>query len=160
MIWKWTSTIWMFPYFYLQVHSMTEPSLICWYVITFLCKFPTGKKHGTWILYKLILSGSLVQWNAGLGCLLGTFSCFLGWIMREIGTDPRRWQLRGGCFLYYSKLQGCPKVSRIAQSLHNATCCYSVIEGTITFQYTVHPQPTGKKVTGITGHLAKQFSSP
>lgn len=75
-------------------------------------------------------------------------------------NGPQEMTAEGGGFLYYSKLQGCPKVSRIAQSLHNATCCYSVIEGTITFQYTVHSQPTGKKVTGITGHLAKQFGSP
>lgn len=38
-----------------------------------------------------------------------------------------------GGFLYYSKLQGCPKVSRIAQSLHNAACCYFAVEGTVTF---------------------------
>lgn len=75
-------------------------------------------------------------------------------------NGPQEMTAEGGVFLYYSKLQGCPKVSGIAQSLHNATCCYFVIEGTITFQYTVHSQPTGKEVTGITGHLAKQFGSP
>lgn len=38
-----------------------------------------------------------------------------------------------GGFLYYSRLQGCPKVTGIAQSLHNDTCCYFVTEGTVTF---------------------------
>lgn len=64
-----------------------------------------------------------------------------------------------GGFLHYSRLQGCPKVSETAQSLHNAAYCYFAIEGTVTFQYTVHSEPTGKEVTGITGHLVKQFGS-
>lgn len=75
-------------------------------------------------------------------------------------NSPQEMTAEVGGILYYSKLQGCPKVSRIAQSLHNATCCYSVIEGTITIWYTVHSEPTGKEVTGVTGHLAKEFCSP
>lgn len=133
----------------------------CCYTKIFLCNFPKRKKHGTWILYKLIFSGSLVRWNAGLGCLSWHFFMFPRLDYDGNWNSPQEMTAEeGGGFLYYSKLQGCPKVSRIAQSLHNATCCYSVIEGTITFQYTVHSQPTGKEVTGISGHLAKQFGSP
>jgi len=47
-------------------------------------------------------------------------------------NGPQEMTAEGG-FLYYSRLQGCRKVSRIAQSLHNATCCNFVIEGIVTF---------------------------
>lgn len=47
-------------------------------------------------------------------------------------NGPQEMTAEGG-ILYYSRLQRCPKVSRIAQSLHNVACCYFVIEGTVTF---------------------------
>lgn len=62
-------------------------------------------------------------------------------------------------FLYLNRLQGCPKVRKITYSSHNISCCYFVFGSTVTFQQTVHSQHTGKEVTGITGHLVKQFGS-
>lgn len=60
-------------------------------------------------------------------------------------------------FWYYTRLQGCPKVSKIAQSLHNATCCYFVIEALLYFSTLCIHNPLAKKVTGIAGHLVKQL---
>lgn len=76
----------------------------CCLIIILCCYFPARKKHGTYILYKLLFLRSPVPWNVGLGCLSGTFSCFLGWTTMEIGMGPRRWQQRWAfCFTADSK---------------------------------------------------------